>query len=483
MSEPKVLLIDLSALFWAAWHSSGADLTSAAHERTLAAVRRCKNAVPGALVAVCCDSGRSFRRDLLPTYKANRPEKDHAVIGELDRTIERLRRDGEVIWAAPGLEADDVIATATATAVMACHSVVIATGDKDLYQLIDDDSPGVSVLSTQTWEMRRKADVVAKFGVPPRALGDLLALMGDKSDNVPGCPGVGPKRGAELIGNYDTLANIFARAKANISQCESTGATPGFVDAALRDNEGAVMLARELVCLRFDAPIIFEEIYSDRVTKSLAEEEPMTITHEKIAAAVLAEKRWQELPGENLDRVRRDEAMATAIATIEPQAVAFELAFEPSTSAIAMAEAKLLFDSRLYAKFPNVQSLWAVIVRGREMGLKMGEALDSFHVISGSPVASAQLLIAKAKSHPDCEYLQCVETTEASCTWVTKNRRNPEPTTLKYTIDDAKLAGMTGGQWPRRPKEMLRKTCGVQLARLEYPDAALGLYCAEEMGV
>ena len=189
-TKPQVLLIDLSALFWSAWHSSGADLTSAARERTLAAVQRCKTAVPGALVAICCDSGRSFRKDMLPTYKAQRPEKDHAVIGELERTIERLRCDGEVIWAAPGLEADDVIATASAAAVMEGHGVVIATGDKDLYQLIDDEAPGVSVLSTQTWEMRRSADVLIKFGVPPCKLGDLLALMGDKSDNVPGCPGV-----------------------------------------------------------------------------------------------------------------------------------------------------------------------------------------------------------------------------------------------------------------------------------------------------
>ena len=127
----------------------------------------------------------------------------------------------------------------------------------------------------------------------------------------------------------------------------------------------------------------------------------------------------------------------------------------------------------------------AVIIRGREMGLGALIALDSMHVIEGRPSPSAHLIIARAKAHPDCEYLQCLETTPTRSVWETKNRRNPKPTKLEYTIEQAAQAGLTsrGGNWKARPAEMLRKSCGVQLARLEYPDAALGLVCPEEMGI
>ena len=495
MSEKKtILLIDLSALFWSAWKSSGEDLVSAARERTLAAVQRCKSAAPDSLVAICCDSGRSFRRDMSPTYKANRPEKDHAVIGELERTIERLRCDGEVIWAAPGLEADDVIATATATAVKTGHCVVIATGDKDLYQLIDDEAPSVSVLSTQTWEMRRYTDVVDKFGVSPMALGDLLALMGDKSDNVPGCPGVGPKRGAELLIKHKDLAGIFSaiRDVVNVGtdgQTEVVTRALGTVELSLRDNEGAVGLARELVRLRFDAPIKFDEIYQERKQQPLADVGDADMES-------LDEKHDEKHQTSSMLTVEEQSAgrtnAPTAMVTVEPRPLSsrqFETDLEPNTGAAALVAAKLLYSSRLYSQHGNPESVWAVIIRGRELGLKMGESLMSFHVVKGRVVASAQLLIALAKRHPDCEYFQCIESTDTACTFETMNRRNPKPTTHKYTIEEATAAGMLrpsrSGEpsaWESRKREMLRKTCGSQLSRLEYPDAILGLYCSAEIG-
>ena len=131
----------------------------------------------------------------------------------------------------------------------------------------------------------------------------------------------------------------------------------------------------------------------------------------------------------------------------------------------------------------------AVIIRGRELGLGALTSLDSFHLIEGRPSPHAYLMIARAKADPDCEYLYCEETKEETATWVTKNKRNPKETRLTYTLAQAKASGLvkTGqsgrpNQWMIRPAEMVRKTCGVQLARMEYPAAVMGLYAWEEMG-
>ena len=119
---PKVVLVDLSALFWSAWHSSAEEAASQARTRTLDAVNRCR--VEGALVAICCDGRGSFRKALSPTYKAQRPERDHASIAELDRTKERLRADGFLLWEVETFEADDVIATALGLAHARGHEVL-----------------------------------------------------------------------------------------------------------------------------------------------------------------------------------------------------------------------------------------------------------------------------------------------------------------------------------------------------------------------
>jgi hypothetical protein len=163
--------------------------------------------------------------------------------------------------------------------------------------------------------------------------------------------------------------------------------------------------------------------------------------------------------------------------------VDYSQALEPTSMSEAYRLARGLANSRLYSRFPNPEAIWAIIMRGREMGIGALTSLDVFHNFQGKPMMSAHLIIARAKADPDCEYFYCVETTSERATWETKNRNNPKPTRLTYTIEQAKLAGLLrqGGNWVQRPDEMIRKTAGVQLARLEYPRAAMGMYCPEEI--
>jgi hypothetical protein len=178
--------------------------------------------------------------------------------------------------------------------------------------------------------------------------------------------------------------------------------------------------------------------------------------------------------------------------------VPFELALEPISLGVAFKLGQQLYASRLYTRFLTPEAITAVIIRGREMGIPALTALDVFHVIEGKPAPHAHLIIAQAERHPDCEYFMLLHTDNERATYETKNRKHPKPIQHTYTIQDAIDAGLcraeieprtagpkekdARGQWDKRRAEMLRKTAGVQLVRIAYPSAAMGLYSVEELG-
>lgn len=470
-----VLLIDLSAVFWAAWHSSVNDEVSAAYNRTVDKVRR--TAAPYKHVAVCCDTGKSFRKELDPQYKAQRPEKDHAALAELERVKETLRRDGMLLWGCENYEADDVIATAKSAANAAGHAVCIASADKDLLQLVERDR--CAVMSTMTGDVLGPEQVKEKIGVEPKLVRDWLALVGDKSDNIRGVPGVGAKAAAKLLEEHGSAGAVYQAAKGG--KITGKGGAPSKICQSIAESGDTLELAIKLVSLKDDAPIDFAEIYEERKPEPLREEvADMDEKNEHDKEDVTVEP--AEVKAEPTPTPTPTETALTAQA--EP--VTFERGLEPTSIAKAYNLAKGLFESRLYSRFSNPEAIMAVIIRGREMGLGALTALDSFHVIEGKPAPHAHLIIARAKQHPDCEYLQYVKGDATSCTWRTKHRANPEPTELTYTIEQARKAigrkWRDGSNWDVRPDEMLRKTCGVQLVRIEYPEAAMGLVSIEELG-
>ncbi|MES2503353.1 MAG: DNA polymerase I [Myxococcota bacterium] len=164
-------------------------------------------------LAIAFDTGRkTFRSDMYPEYKAHRPPPPPDLPPQFD-LIKRLVDCFEIAqFAEIGFEADDVIGTLTRLAREAGHPVVIVTGDKDMMQLV---SPEVSLLDelraakTGTELMVTPAEVKAKFGVMPDKVIDVLALMGDASDNVPGVKGIGEKTAIELIQEYGSLESVL----------------------------------------------------------------------------------------------------------------------------------------------------------------------------------------------------------------------------------------------------------------------------------
>src|ERR1700690_4477525 len=146
--KPRVLLIDLSALFHPAWRANENGPVSVAFEATLGGVRRCIGAVEtDSAVAICCDGKGNWRKDLDSSYKAKRDPLPSVFYAELDRVKARLKADGLLLWEVPGFEADDLIATAVKQARGHGHDVRIASHDKDLCALVDDN---VDYLSTST---------------------------------------------------------------------------------------------------------------------------------------------------------------------------------------------------------------------------------------------------------------------------------------------------------------------------------------------
>jgi 5'-3' exonuclease len=486
--EPKrILLVDLSHLFWSVYHATKDQVQNSAFEVTLDRAHQIRDGFE--LVAFCCDSPPYKRKQAFPAYKANRDPAPPSAHDQFERVKERLRRDGLLLWAAPGYEADDVIATATRVALERSLCVTIASNDKDLLQLVRD--PVVDFVSTATGAVKTEADVRAKFGVPPRLMGDLLALVGDRADGIEGVPGVGPKTAATWLARHGSLEGVLAAAPK-----EKVGA----IQDAIVKNADKARIARQLVELDTTAPINFEELFEERKPEPLVEMDMAALdsTEEQGDPVAAPSPEPAEFPGEIVkhdgERPRTNGNGGKELAVALP----FEMQLQPRTLAAAAALGAAIFNSRLFQKFPNAEAVTAVILRGREMGLTALTACQAFHFFEGQLVPHAHLITAKVEEHPDCEYFRYVGGDDTFAEYECKSRRHPEPTRLRYTIDQAKQAGLCPpelrtanptpgdkdrrGNWEKRPAEMLRKTAAVQLGRLVFPSAALGMYAIEELG-
>jgi DNA polymerase-1 len=196
-----------------------------------------------AYLAVASDSkGPTWRKQEYPEYKANRQKPPQDLLDQIPVALHVAGACGIPVLEREGFEADDVIATVTRRARDAGLRTVIVTGDKDLMQLVGD---GVVVYDTMRDAVYGPGEVEAKFGVGPSRLGDLLALMGDSSDNVPGVPGVGPKSAAKLLHEHQTLDAVLAAAPT----------IKGALGERLVSHAGDARISRRLVELREDVDV------------------------------------------------------------------------------------------------------------------------------------------------------------------------------------------------------------------------------------
>lgn len=192
------------------------------------------------LVAVVWDGGLAEgRKTSLPGYKANRPEMPEALARQLDEMVSYLKAFGVASLCADGVEADDWIARLALEARAKGCRVVIASADKDFFQLVGDD---LTLVNPNDKEERfwSPEDVVAKTGVKPHQIVDWLSLLGDAVDNIPGVTGVGPKTAADLLNRFQNIDQIYQNLEAVASER---------IRKALAEAKADVYRNRELVRL------------------------------------------------------------------------------------------------------------------------------------------------------------------------------------------------------------------------------------------
>jgi DNA polymerase I len=197
-------------------------------------------------MAVILDaSEQTHRNKMYDQYKAHRPPPPEDLIPQFPLIRVATRAFSIPCIEEEGLEADDIIACYVTAAKEAGWRVTIVSSDKDLMQLIDEDA-GIDMLDTMNDRRIGREQVLEKFGVPPEKVGDVLALMGDSVDNVPGVPGIGPKTASQLIQTYGDLETVLASTD-EISKPK--------LKQNLIEHADDARLSRELVRLVCDSPL------------------------------------------------------------------------------------------------------------------------------------------------------------------------------------------------------------------------------------
>lgn len=213
MTKPTLYLIDGNSYIYRAFFAirglsnSKGLMTNAAYGFTNMLMKVVNEKKPDYL-AVCFDpKGKTTRHEVFADYKATRPTMPEGLIPQIAYIHRIVDAFNIPVLMVDRLEADDVIAAVARKAANAGFDVTLITGDKDLFQLIGE---GVKIYDTMKEEVYGPEECVKKFGVTPAQIPELLGLMGDTSDNIPGVPGVGPKTALELISEFGTIENLLS---------------------------------------------------------------------------------------------------------------------------------------------------------------------------------------------------------------------------------------------------------------------------------
>ena len=266
MAHPLILVDGSAFLFRSYFSTISQNLTNDSGFPTGAmfgvvnAIKHLQRKYQGAKLIMVFDAkGSNFRHQMFPDYKANRSPAHDELIIQIEPLYKIIRAMGFHFLCVEGVEADDVIATLSRFAAQSDIETIIASGDKDLFQLVGGNIKQLDMKG----KLYSEADVKEKMGVNPNQILDLLALTGDSADNIPGVPSVGPKTASKWLEQYSNIEGVKANA-------EKIG---GKVGEKLRESFDLLDLSYQLVQLKFDVQLPFD----------ILEEEPGENTEELIA--------------------------------------------------------------------------------------------------------------------------------------------------------------------------------------------------------
>ena len=213
----RLILVDGSSYLFRAYHAlppltNSKGLNTGAAKGVIGMIRKLMADYEGDQVVVVFDAkGPTFRNEIYADYKANRPPMPEELREQIAPIHSTIRAMGLPLVCVEGVEADDVIGTLALEASRTGREVVISTGDKDMAQLVDEHVTLINTMNNTTMD---RAGVIEKFGVPPELIIDLLALMGDKVDNIPGVAGVGEKSATALLQHLGGVSSIYEQLSA-----------------------------------------------------------------------------------------------------------------------------------------------------------------------------------------------------------------------------------------------------------------------------
>ncbi len=255
MSQEKsapVVLIDGSSYLYRAFHalpplSTSTGQQTGAIKGVVSMIRRMLKDYPDSPLAVVFDAkGKTFRNELYEQYKAHRPPMPDELREQIKPIYQIVEAMGLPLIIIEGVEADDVIGTLALQASKQGIDTLISTGDKDMAQLVTDH---VTLINTMNNTVLDKTSVAEKFGVPPHLIVDYLALMGDKSDNIPGVAGVGDKTAVALLQGIGDLDQLYQQMD-QVAGLKIRGAKS--LPAKLERERDAAYLSRKLATIKTD---------------------------------------------------------------------------------------------------------------------------------------------------------------------------------------------------------------------------------------
>ncbi|CAM4273597.1 DNA polymerase I [Vibrio agarivorans] len=338
--DNPLILIDGSSYLYRAFHAypgtmSNGDIPTNAVYGVVNMLRSMMRQFSSDRIAVVFDAkGKTFRDDMYPEYKANRPPMPDDLRCQIEPLHNVIRAMGLPLISIPGVEADDVIGTLAYQASQAGMPVLISTGDKDMAQLVDEN---VTLINTMTNVVMDREGVVEKFGIPPELIIDYLALMGDKVDNIPGVPGVGDKTATALLQGIGGLSKLYDHLD-DIAPLGFRGSKT--MAKKLVDNKDNALLSYELATIKLDVEL-------EETPESLVKQTPNKDELIKLFGQLVFKSWLNELLEGGTGVVEADGASAGATAT----ASAAQSDMDTSAVTIDRSQYETVLDEETFAKW------------------------------------------------------------------------------------------------------------------------------------
>lgn len=262
--KKRLVLLDSHAILHRAYHalpdfaSPTGEPTGALYGLVAMLLKIINDLKPEYIVAAFDLPKPTYRHEAYKEYKAKRPELDEDLSKQIERSRDVLEAFAIPIYQKEGFEADDILGTIVENLADSDVDVVIASGDMDTLQLVDDERVRVFTLrkGIQDTILYAENDVVDRFGFGPELLPDYKGLRGDPSDNIPGIKGIGEKTATTLVTTFGGLEALYAKLKKSPKAFQKAGLTPRII-TLLEEGKEEAEFSKLLATIRRDAPINF----------------------------------------------------------------------------------------------------------------------------------------------------------------------------------------------------------------------------------